>query len=71
MMEDLAILTGGKVLARDLGDSLENNTRLPYIMGHENAGWVEDVGSNVTSVTHGDTVICHPHRTCGIYLSCR
>lgn len=28
MMEDLAILTGGKVLARDLGDSLENITRL-------------------------------------------
>lgn len=28
MMEDLAILTGGKVLARDLGDSLEEITRL-------------------------------------------
>ena len=28
MMEDLAILTGGKVLARDLGDSLETITRL-------------------------------------------
>ena len=28
MMEDLAILTGGKVLARDLGDSLEAITRL-------------------------------------------
>ena len=27
MMEDLAILTGGKVLARDLGDSLEDITR--------------------------------------------
>lgn len=24
MMEDLAILTGGKLLARDLGDSLDN-----------------------------------------------
>ncbi len=44
---------------------------LPYIMGHENAGWVEDVGSGVTSVKPGDAVICHPHRSCGICLNCR
>jgi len=44
---------------------------LPYTMGHENAGWVEDVGSNVTSVKVGDAVICHPHRSCGICLGCR
>lgn len=44
---------------------------LPYVMGHENAGWVEDVGSNVTSVKPGDAVICHPHRSCGICLDCR
>ncbi|MCV3274264.1 NAD(P)-dependent alcohol dehydrogenase [Roseobacter sinensis] len=44
---------------------------LPYVMGHENAGWVEDVGSNVTSVKPGDAVICHPHRSCGICLNCR
>ncbi len=44
---------------------------LPFIMGHENAGWVEDVGSGVTSVKPGDAVICHPHRTCGICLACR
>ena len=29
---------------------------LPYIMGHENAGWVEDVGSGVRSVKPGDAV---------------
>lgn len=40
-------------------------------MGHENAGWVEDVGSNVKSVKPGDSVICHPLRTCGICLNCR
>ncbi len=40
-------------------------------MGHENAGWVEDVGAGVTSVKPGDAVICHPLRTCGLCLSCR
>ncbi len=44
---------------------------LPYIMGHENAGWVEEVGSGVTSVKRGDAVICHPFRSCGICLNCR
>ena len=33
---------------------------LPYIMGHENAGWVEEVGTGVKSVKPGDAVICHP-----------
>lgn len=44
---------------------------LPYIMGHENAGWVEDVGAGVRSVRRGDAVICHPLRSCGICLACR
>jgi NAD+-dependent secondary alcohol dehydrogenase Adh1 len=44
---------------------------LPYIMGHENAGWVEAVGSGVKSVKPGDAVICHPLRTCGVCLACR
>ncbi|MBZ9668525.1 NAD(P)-dependent alcohol dehydrogenase [Mesorhizobium sp. ES1-3] len=46
-------------------------TLLPYIMGHENAGWVEEVGSGVRSVKRGDGVICHPFRSCGICLNCR
>ncbi len=44
---------------------------LPYIPGHENAGWVEEVGGAVTSVKPGDAVICHPLRTCGVCLACR
>ena len=44
---------------------------LPYIMGHENAGWVEAVGSAVTSVQPGDAVICHPLVTSGHCLACR
>jgi NAD+-dependent secondary alcohol dehydrogenase Adh1 len=63
---DLHIIEGVWKDIMDTGGNL-----LPYIMGHENAGWVEDVGSGVTSVKPGDTVICHPHRTCGICLSCR
>lgn len=46
-------------------------TLLPFILGHENAGWVEAVGSGVTSVKPGDAVICHPMRTCGVCLGCR
>jgi len=45
MMEDLAILTGGKVLARDLGDRLEDITR-------EHLGSAERVDA-----TQSDTVI--------------
>lgn len=44
---------------------------LPYIMGHENAGWVEAAGSEVTSVRVGDPVICHPLVTSGHCLACR
>jgi NAD+-dependent secondary alcohol dehydrogenase Adh1 len=45
--------------------------KLPYIMGHENAGWVEAVGAGVTSVKVGDPVICHPLVTSGHCLACR
>ncbi len=44
---------------------------LPYIMGHENAGWVEAVGRGVESVAVGDAVICHPLVTSGHCLACR
>lgn len=44
---------------------------LPYTIGHENAGWVHEVGSAVTNVQVGDTVILHPTPTCGLCLACR
>jgi NAD+-dependent secondary alcohol dehydrogenase Adh1 len=44
---------------------------LPYIIGHENAGWVREVGSAVTHVSVGDAVICHPLKTCGLCRACR
>ena len=46
-------------------------TPLPYILGHENAGWVHEVGSAVTNVSVGDTVILHPTPTCGLCRACR
>jgi len=44
---------------------------LPYILGHENAGWVREVGSAVTNVSPGDTVIMHPLTSCGLCPACR
>ena len=46
-------------------------TPLPYIIGHENAGWVHEIGSAVTNVAVGDTVILHPTPTCGLCHACR
>ena len=45
--------------------------QLPYVLGHENAGWVRDVGSAVTNVSVGDPVILHPLVTCGLCSPCR
>ena len=47
------------------------DVKLPYIMGHENAGWVEEIGSGVEGVRVGDPVICHPLVTSGHCLACR
>ena len=49
----------------------KSNVALPYTPGHENAGWVYEVGSGVTNVEVGDTVIVHPLITCGQCLPCR
>ena len=47
------------------------NQSLPYTLGHENAGWVHEVGSAVTNVAVGDTVILHPAPSCGLCRACR
>ncbi|MBO1765546.1 NAD(P)-dependent alcohol dehydrogenase [Allobranchiibius sp. GilTou38] len=44
---------------------------LPYTIGHENAGWVDAIGSAVTNVAVGDKVILHPLVTCGLCRACR
>ena len=49
----------------------KSQVQLPYTPGHENAGWVHEVGSAVTNVAVGDTVIVHPFISCGLCPPCR
>ena len=51
---DLHLLTG------------EMAAPLPLVLGHENAGWVHEVGAEVTSVSVGDPVICFPFISGGL-----
>jgi D-arabinose 1-dehydrogenase-like Zn-dependent alcohol dehydrogenase len=45
--------------------------RLPFTLGHENAGWIEEVGSGVPDMAKGDPVILHPQASCGFCRNCR
>jgi NAD+-dependent secondary alcohol dehydrogenase Adh1 len=49
----------------------KSQVELPYTLGHENAGWVHAIGSGVTNVEAGDTVIVHPFIACGVCRPCR
>jgi NAD+-dependent secondary alcohol dehydrogenase Adh1 len=49
----------------------KSGVELPYTPGHENAGWVHEIGSAVTNVEVGDTVIVHPFISCGLCGPCR
>jgi NAD+-dependent secondary alcohol dehydrogenase Adh1 len=49
----------------------KSQVTLPYTPGHENAGWVHEIGSAVTNVAVGDTVIVHPYISCGLCRPCR
>jgi NAD+-dependent secondary alcohol dehydrogenase Adh1 len=44
---------------------------LPRVLGHENAGWVEEVGDGVTTVAKGDAVVVYPPYSCGLCVACR
>ena len=74
---DVIVRIGGAGLCRtDLhiieGQWAEkSNVTLPYTLGHENAGWVHEIGSAVSNVQVGDTVIVHPLVTCGLCRACR
>jgi len=49
----------------------KSQVALPYTPGHENAGWVHEVGAGVSNVVPGDTVIVHPFISCGLCRACR
>jgi D-arabinose 1-dehydrogenase-like Zn-dependent alcohol dehydrogenase len=61
---DLHIMEG---VWRDTGV----NAQLPFTLGHENAGWIEEVGAGVPNLAKGDPVILHPQSTCGFCRNCR
>jgi D-arabinose 1-dehydrogenase-like Zn-dependent alcohol dehydrogenase len=46
-------------------------TRYPRILGHEIAGEVVEVGSEVSNVKVGDRVVCHFYLTCKVCRFCR
>jgi NAD+-dependent secondary alcohol dehydrogenase Adh1 len=74
---DVVVRIGGAGLCRTDLHIIEGQwaditgIELPYTLGHENAGWVHEVGSAVTNVEAGDTVIVHPLVTCGLCRACR
>jgi NAD+-dependent secondary alcohol dehydrogenase Adh1 len=74
---DVIVKVGGAGLCRTDLHIVEgqwadrSGVKLPYTLGHENAGWVQDVGTGVTNVAQGDTVILHPLVTCGLCRACR
>jgi len=49
----------------------KSNVKLPYTIGHENAGWIHAVGDAVKNLSVGDKVILHPLVTCGLCRACR
>lgn len=49
----------------------KSGVALPYVIGHENAGTVREVGPAVSNVRPGDKVILHPLVTCGLCRACR
>jgi S-(hydroxymethyl)mycothiol dehydrogenase len=47
------------------------NDEFPFLLGHEAAGIVEEVGSDVTAVAVGDFVVLNWRAVCGQCRSCR
>jgi NAD+-dependent secondary alcohol dehydrogenase Adh1 len=74
---DVIVRIGGAGLCRTDIHIIEgqwaekSGVQLPYTLGHENAGWVHEVGPAVSNVAPGDTVIVHPYVSCGLCRACR
>src|SRR5438874_4399798 len=74
---DVSVRIGGAGLWRTELHIIEGQWKeksgvtLPYTLGHDKAGWVQEIGSAVSNVAVGDTVIVHPLTTCGLCRACR
>ena len=74
---DVIVRIGGAGLCSSDLEIMEGSMKdfftvsLPYTIGHENAGWVEEVGSGVTTFAIGDPVVAIPIVPCGKCLTCR
>jgi S-(hydroxymethyl)glutathione dehydrogenase/alcohol dehydrogenase len=53
------------------GDLKERFGKLPYVAGHESAGYVEEVGENVANFKAGDHVVVAVLRNCGECNFCK
>jgi NAD+-dependent secondary alcohol dehydrogenase Adh1 len=75
--DDVLVRIGGAGLCRTDLHIIEGLWRtkvdrsLPYVLGHENAGWVHAVGERVKTVKPGDPVLVHPLITDGTCPACR
>ncbi|EGP87678.1 uncharacterized protein MYCGRDRAFT_109408 [Zymoseptoria tritici IPO323] len=49
----------------------KSGVKLPYTIGHENAGWIHEIGEAASGLKVGDAVILHPLVTCGLCRACR
>jgi NAD+-dependent secondary alcohol dehydrogenase Adh1 len=74
--DDVIVRVGGGGLCRTdlhIVEGLWDDTRvvdLPYVLGHENAGWVEETGTSVHRFEPGDPVVIQPGLSDGLCLSC-
>ena len=45
--------------------------KLPFTLGHENAGWVEKLGPDTTGIALGEPVLVYGPWGCGLCMNCR
>src|SRR2546429_7437437 len=73
---DVIVRIGGAGLCRTDLHIIEGQWKeksgvtLPYTLGHENAGWVQEIGSPVSNGAVGRTGVVHPPITLGPSPAC-
>ena len=84
MAWDKPVVTPGNVLIRNLATGIcgsdlhvfndanaDGSIPYPYLLGHESAGEVVEVGEGVTNLKVGDRVTMEPGYTCGKCIYCK